>query len=264
MATKIMLNDIPESKIRIAIWELSKGMTKKHVCSTLGITYNTKKLDSIIEEFNAKNTRLEELKKQARSKKLTDLEKNYIVKEYNSGVAISKLAEDRFLTPQRIKAVLTELNVPLRGRGKHSEAKVEHIKQDLDIKLAKNDRVFVATENVYAKIIDVYDEEYLENLRNGKQKYIKLSCFDDMVKKDPSFETDEDKHRIGVHYEIYWQLESNPEAQWKLNSLMQHIKEIETVLEYTGRELYKVWHEGEFNKFAFYKRAELIPINKEI
>ena len=44
--------EIPEAKIRQAIWMLKVNKTKKQVCEHLGIAYNTKRLDTIINDFH--------------------------------------------------------------------------------------------------------------------------------------------------------------------------------------------------------------------
>ena len=44
--------DISEAKIRQAIWMIKAKKTKKAVCEHLGIAYNTKRLDAIIQEFH--------------------------------------------------------------------------------------------------------------------------------------------------------------------------------------------------------------------
>ena len=43
--------DISETKIRQAIWMQKAGKTKKSICEHLGIAYNTKRLDTIIQDF---------------------------------------------------------------------------------------------------------------------------------------------------------------------------------------------------------------------
>ena len=63
MAKKPATVEISETKIRQAIWMLKANKTKKSICETLGIAYNTKRLDAIITEFKDKETRIAELKK---------------------------------------------------------------------------------------------------------------------------------------------------------------------------------------------------------
>ena len=55
--------DISEAKIRQAIWMIKAKKTKKAVCEHLGIAYNTKRLDAIIQEFHNKQEREAQLKK---------------------------------------------------------------------------------------------------------------------------------------------------------------------------------------------------------
>ena len=63
--------DISEAKIRQAIWMIKAKKTKKAVCEHIGIAYNTKRLDAIIQEFHDKQKREAELKKKARNKIFT-------------------------------------------------------------------------------------------------------------------------------------------------------------------------------------------------
>ena len=72
--------DISETKIRQAIWMQKANKTKKSICEHLGIAYNTKRLDTIIQDFKDKEVRQAELKKKARAKVLTEGEKENIVK----------------------------------------------------------------------------------------------------------------------------------------------------------------------------------------
>jgi hypothetical protein len=57
--------EITEAKIRQAIWMIKAKKTKKSICEHLGIAYNTKRLDQIINDFYAKEEREAELKKKA-------------------------------------------------------------------------------------------------------------------------------------------------------------------------------------------------------
>ena len=63
MARNPIKADIPEAKIRQAIWMLKVNKTKKAVCEHLGIAYNTKRLDAIIQNFH------DRLAKEAATKK---------------------------------------------------------------------------------------------------------------------------------------------------------------------------------------------------
>ena len=142
--------EIPESKIRQVIWMLKAGKTKKACCEHLGIAYNTKRLDTIITEFKEGLEREERLKKEIRSKPIDEATKKSIIGSYLKGESTSSIAESLYLTPQKIKQVLIEGNVPIRARSKRGEANVDHVIQDLDKKFVKGEKVFVAKNNSFA------------------------------------------------------------------------------------------------------------------
>ena len=98
--------EISEAKIRQAIWMLKVNKTKKQVCEHLGIAYNTKRLDTIINDFHEKNKRIADLKAKARYKKFTEAEKKGIAEAYLNGETQSKLAEQFYISATRIKKYL--------------------------------------------------------------------------------------------------------------------------------------------------------------
>lgn len=160
MARKLTTEEIPEAKIRNAIWYIKTGKTKKFVCDFLGINYNTTRLNKIIEDFKAKEEREKQLKEKAKNAEITEATKKEIIKSYLNGEAQSAIAKLYFISAPRVKKVLMEANVPLRARGKNAEAKTEHIVQDLDIKFKVGDRAFSGPENSFVSILKVFDEEY--------------------------------------------------------------------------------------------------------
>jgi hypothetical protein len=251
MAKKIETQEIPEAKIRNAIWYLKTGKTKKFVCEFLGIAYNTARLAKIIEDFKAKEVREKELKEKAKNTALTDATKKDIINSYLNGEAQSAIATRYYISPQRVKTVLLESNVPIRARAKNAPAKTEHIVQDLDIKFKERDRVFYGAENSFASITQVFDEEYAEKLRQGRQRWIELLPWKEGGKHPNPV--------LDIHYQIYWELEDG--SSWKLDALKNHVKRVETLIADTGRETYEVWIEGDhaFRKM-FVPRAELFPV----
>jgi hypothetical protein len=251
MAKKIDTQEIPEAKIRQAIWYLKTGKTKKFVTEHLGIAYNTKRLDKIIEDFKAKEVREKELKEKAKNTALTDATKKDIINSYLNGDAQSAIAARYYISPQRVKTVLLESNVPIRARAKNAPAKTEHIKQDLDVKFKERDTVFYGVENSFASIVKVFDEEYSEKLRQGRQRWIELVPWKEGGKWSAP--------QMDIHYQIYWELEDG--SSWKLEALKSHIKRVEDLIADTGRETYEVWVEGDHSfRKMFVPRAELFPV----
>ena len=247
--------EIPEAKIRQIIWMLKSGKTKKACCEHLNMPYNTKKLDTIIEDFHKRIEREAELKKAAKTKIFTQKEKEAIAKQYLAGEAQSKLAEQYFISPQRIKNILMETNTPIRGRGKNSEAKVDHIVQDLETKFKAGDKVFLAKYNCFAIVHQVFDEEYIEYLESGRQKYIETYPF-----KPNKFGMSGrfSEPTEGVHYEIYWLLDNGDEM--KMSAVQQQRARIMKTIEETGREYYSVWRSDGDNCFYYVNRDELYPV----
>ena len=251
---------ISEAKIRQAIWMLKAKKTKKAVCEHLGIAYNTKRLDNIIQEFHNNIDREAELKKKARLKKFTLSEKKGIADSYLNGETQSGLAKQFYISPQRVKNILIEMNVPIRARGKGKAANVEHVVQDLEVKFKKGDKVFYAEKNCFMTVREVYDEEWLELHENGFQKYVEIYPF----KPDPRtgmagryFEP-----TLGVHYEIYWMLEGEVLPARKLNSFLLQRDKISRTIEETGRESYLTYQLGDYGGYSTLNREALFPVVK--
>ena len=242
--------EIPEAKIRQVIWMLKVGKTKKACCELLGIAYNTKRLDTIVEEFKAGIAREEQLKKEARAKPLDDGAKALIIDSYQRGEPITRIAESLYLTPQRIKQVLIEGNVPIRARSKKGEASVDHVIQDLDKKFVKGEKVFVAKINGFAIVKEVYDEEYLEQFDRAFLRSVELHPWKTLKADQEPVE--------GIHFESYYELENG--QLWKRGAVQSHIQRINRIIEDTGRESYLVWHLGDSSYFGEYFRRDLFPV----
>lgn len=253
--SKATTQEITEAKIRNAIWYLKTGKTKKFVCEFLGLSYNTKKLDTLIEDFHKKNEREAALKKAARTKIFTLQEKQAIASQYLAGEAQSTLAKQYFISPQRIKTILLEMNTPIRGRGKNSEAKVDHIVQNLEVKFKPGDKVFIAKYNCFAIVHQVYDEEYIDYLESGRQKYIEIYPF---KPNKVGLSGSHSEPKEGIHYEIYWILDDG--TQIKLQAMKAMRNRIIKTIEETGREYYSVWRDDGDNCFLYAKREELYPV----
>ena len=249
---------ISEAKIRQAIWMLKAKKTKKQVCEHLGIAYNTKRLDNIIQEFHNNIEREAELKKKARLKKFTLAEKQGIADSYLNGDTQSGLAKQFYVSPQRIKNILIEMNVPIRARGKGKAANVEHVVQDLEVRFKVGDKVFLAKENTFATVREVYDEEWLEKHENGHQKYVEIYRF----KPDPrtGLAGKYAEPQEGVHYEIYWMLEGETLPTRKLNAFLHKRNNVSKIIEETGRESYLLYRQGDHGGYVSAVRDQLFPV----
>ena len=253
----ITKTDIPESKIRQAIWMLKTNKTKKAICSHLGIAYNTKRLETIITEFQDRQTRTKELQKKARAKSLTQSDKDHIVDQYQQGESMSAIAQSLYLTSIRIKNVLLKNGVPIRSRKKKGQAQVEHIVQDLEIKFKIGDKVFVPKTSEFAVVKDVYDEEWIEyHSETYRSRYVELTPLAAARKKwGDDFEGKED-----IHWNIYWDYDNG--ESWKSQAIKYEInRHSEDLIRY-GRECYHIvavesWQNNEC------PRHNLFPVKYE-
>jgi len=249
--------EITEAKIRQAIWMIKAKKTKKSICEHLGIAYNTKRLDQIIKDFHTKEERDAELKKKARNKIFSKAEKQSIADSYLAGESQSALAKQYYISPQRVKNMLMEMNVPIRARGKGKAAKVDHVVQDLEVKFTKGDKVFLAQENAFAEVREVYDEDWLEHHENGFQKYYEIYPF------KPGRNGMAGKYSEpceGIHYEIYWMLEGEVLPTRKLKAFLHQREKVSKVIEETGRESYLIYKTDDYGGYKTVTRDKLFPV----
>lgn len=242
--------EFSEAKIRQVKWMLKAGKTKKACCEHLGIAYNTTRLTRIIKEFDEEQLRTSELKEKRKKQELTDSIKKSIIDDYVSGDSQSAIADRYYITAYRVKKVLVEGNVPIRARGKNKAANVEHVVQDLDAKFVIGEKVFVPHRNFYGEITRVFDEEYAESFKDGRQRWVELHGFDKLKEFDTPKED--------VHFQTYWQLPSGEE--WKMNAVKEMIRNIESHIEETGREFYELWRTDDYGGFYKFSRDKLFPV----
>ena len=91
-----------------------KPITKKDACQILGMTYNTTRLATIIEEFKKKQERTAQRKAELRGKPATQEEIVYIISEYLNGETVDSISKSTYRGPAFIKQILENNNVPIR------------------------------------------------------------------------------------------------------------------------------------------------------
>ena len=250
--------EISETKIRQAIWMLKIDKTKKSICEHLGIAYNTKRLDTIINEFREKQERIQELKEKARQKSLTHKEELDIISSYEEGESTSAIAEKLYLAPQRIKKILLTHGIPMRSRKKRGAGQVDHIVQDLEIKFNIGDRVFISNTSEFAIIQDVFDEEWIQYYSESyRSRYVELFPLKEARKKlGENFEGLED-----VHWNIYWEYDNGKSC--KAFAMKHEIARHQEDIARYGRETYLIAIMGDQSHYRELPRHQLFPIRHE-
>jgi len=108
--------DLSKEKIAkvIELLEQEKPITKKDACSFLNITYNTTRLNKIIEDYKEQVEYFTKRKQEMKKAPLTKEDEAYIVSSYLEEGNLSLIAESTFRSTSVIKRVLDKYNIPLR------------------------------------------------------------------------------------------------------------------------------------------------------
>jgi hypothetical protein len=97
--------------------EGKKPITKKDACAILGMSYNTTRLGTIIEEYKQKQIRTAQRKSQLRGKPATQEEKVFIISEYLNGETVDAISKMTYRSSRFIKDILEGNSVPIRVPG---------------------------------------------------------------------------------------------------------------------------------------------------
>jgi len=97
--------------------EGKKPITKKDACAILGMSYNTTRLGTIIDEYKQKQIRTAQRKSQLRGKPATQEEKVFIITEYLNGETVDAISKMTYRSSRFIKDILEGNSVPIRVPG---------------------------------------------------------------------------------------------------------------------------------------------------
>lgn len=92
-----------------------KAITKKDACQILGMSYNTKRLDQIIDEYHARVELERKRRAERRGKAATHEEVTYAIGEYIGGETIDAISKALYRSPAFVKGILEKHSVPIRA-----------------------------------------------------------------------------------------------------------------------------------------------------
>jgi hypothetical protein len=101
----------------IELLEGSPPISKKEACDILHISYNTTRLNKIIDEWKTNKEYRDKRKAERRGKPATDSEIQTIASGYLEGDSITDIAKQVYRTPAFVKALIERIGVPTRGVG---------------------------------------------------------------------------------------------------------------------------------------------------
>ena len=91
-----------------------KPITKKEACQILNITYNTTRLNSIIQDFQDKQNFRAKRKAQLKGKPASPLEIKEAITSYLRGESISEISQSMYRSTGFVRAILDRVGVPIR------------------------------------------------------------------------------------------------------------------------------------------------------
>lgn len=94
-----------------------KPITKKDACQMLGMSYNTTRLGTIIEDFKKTQARNAERRAALRGKPATREDVIYIISEYLAGETVDSISKMTYRSSAFIKNILEANAVPIRVPG---------------------------------------------------------------------------------------------------------------------------------------------------
>jgi len=112
------LDDANLKKVIALLNDEKNPITKKEACRLLNITYNTSRLNRIIEEFNERVAYAKKRRKENRSKPFSDYEVKEIILDYIKGVSKSQIANSLYRPVSSIDNILERYNIPKRKSAK--------------------------------------------------------------------------------------------------------------------------------------------------
>lgn len=92
----------------------TKAITKREACNILNISYNTSRLNKIIEDFHEQKEYRAKRVSQNRGRAARPDEIQDIIKEYLSGENVSNIAKGLYRSPTFVKSILEKIGVPQR------------------------------------------------------------------------------------------------------------------------------------------------------
>lgn len=132
----------------------AKPITKKEACEILNISYNTTRLQKIIDDFLERKEYTQKRKSQNRGRAATSDEIKTIAQDYLEGDNISEIAKRLYRSPSFVKAVIDRLGVPEKVPMSSRSPIAEYLPDNcMSESFSVGERVWSATHNAPAEIV---------------------------------------------------------------------------------------------------------------
>lgn len=94
-----------------------KAITKKEACNILNITYNTTRLNTLIEKYKENKARDAAKRAEKRGKPATEGEIQYAIQAYLEGSTVDSISKSLYRGPNFINSIIEKYDVPRRKVG---------------------------------------------------------------------------------------------------------------------------------------------------
>lgn len=147
-----------EAEVILALRE-DKSITKKKACEMLNISYNVKRLDKILDEYEHRVARDAKLRKGNVRKPLSTDDKSYIIKERIAGTTISEISKNIYHSLNKVKNFILE-ETPLPIRDIHDPLDYEELNEDfLRLSYKVGDLVYSSKYGCCAKVCKCFSKD---------------------------------------------------------------------------------------------------------
>lgn len=157
---KKVTENLTDSNIKyvISLLEADKPITKKEACDILKISYNTTRLNKLIEEWKENQEYRARRKAEKRGKPATNAEISNVVESYLEGDNVASISKRLYRSSLFVKNIINRVGVPDKGDGNYTVATIlpeECISDDFD-----NEEVaWSAIYDAPCTIIQKYDDK---------------------------------------------------------------------------------------------------------
>ena len=110
--------------------EEQKPITKKEACDLLNISYNTVRLQKVIEDYNEQIEYVSKRKSQNRGRAATDMEIKEAVTDYLRGSSVAEISKSLYRSAGFVKAIIDRVGVPQRPAGEEERRSYDYIPEE--------------------------------------------------------------------------------------------------------------------------------------
>ena len=91
-----------------------KPITKKEACAILGMSYNTARLQQILEDYKQRRQREKQRRAELRGKPATEQDVQHVITEYLSGNSVEAISRSMYRSTQFVRGILEKYSVPIK------------------------------------------------------------------------------------------------------------------------------------------------------